>query len=75
MAAMELYPRYAEPRLDEALADSPVVLLHGPRQCGKTTLVRRVGDRAGYGYFNFDERATQEAATEDPVGFVADLRG
>jgi predicted AAA+ superfamily ATPase len=73
MTAMELYPRYAEPRLDEALADSPVVLLHGPRQCGKTTLARRVGDRAGYGYFSFDERATQEAATEDPVGFVADL--
>jgi hypothetical protein len=29
-----LYPRFAEAGLVEALADSPVVLLHGPRQCG-----------------------------------------
>ena len=36
----ELYPRYAEHPLIEALADSPAVLIHGPRQCGKTTLAR-----------------------------------
>ncbi len=35
-----LYPRYAERPLKEALADSPAVLIHGPRQCGKTTLAR-----------------------------------
>jgi len=34
------YPRPAERRLVEALEDSPVVLIHGPRQCGKTTLAR-----------------------------------
>lgn len=34
------YPRYIEPRLAEALEDSPVVLIHGPRQCGKTTLAQ-----------------------------------
>ena len=34
------YPRYVEPRLTEALEDSPVVLIHGPRQCGKTTLAQ-----------------------------------
>jgi uncharacterized protein len=73
MAEAELYPRYAEQRLAEALADSPVVLIHGPRQCGKTTLARQVGERAGYAYFNFDEPAPLAAATEDPVGFVADL--
>ena len=36
----KLYPRYAEHPLKEALADSPAVLIHGPRQCGKTTLAR-----------------------------------
>ena len=28
--------------LKEALADTPVVLIHGPRQCGKTTLACEV---------------------------------
>lgn len=68
-----LYPRFAEDRLLEALADTPVVLLHGPRQSGKTTLARAVGDRSGYGYFTFDDAGTLAAATEDPVGFVDEL--
>ena len=34
------YPRSIERRLGEALEDSPVVLIHGPRQCGKTTLAQ-----------------------------------
>ncbi len=34
------YPRSAEERLTDALEDSPVVLIHGPRQCGKTTLAQ-----------------------------------
>ncbi len=37
-----LYPRYAERHLAEALEDAPVVLIHGPRQCGKTTLAQMV---------------------------------
>ena len=35
-----IYPRYIEQRLAEALEDSPVVLIHGPRQSGKTTLAQ-----------------------------------
>lgn len=73
MAEDRLYPRFVDRRLAEALADSPVVLIHGPRQCGKTTLARRIGDRAGYGYFTFDDPVTLAAASEDPVGFVAEL--
>jgi predicted AAA+ superfamily ATPase len=69
------YPRYAEVRLNEALADSPVVLIHGPRQCGKTTLARKVGEPAGYGYATFDDDVLRNAAQADPAGFVADLPG
>lgn len=68
-----LHPRFAESALLEALGDSPVVLIHGPRQCGKTTLAQRVGEREGYTYFSFDDKVTLETATVDPVGFVADL--
>ncbi len=48
-------PRLVEARLVEALGDSPVVLIHGPRQCGKTTLARMVGEERGYAYFSFDD--------------------
>ncbi|MCU0231671.1 MAG: ATP-binding protein [Acidobacteria bacterium] len=68
-----LFPRYAEPRLIEALADSPAVLIHGPRQCGKTTLAQVVGSRLRYTYISFDDDVARGAAEEDPVGFVADL--
>jgi hypothetical protein len=73
MRADGLHPRFAEPRLAEALADSPVVLIHGPRQCGKTTLARMAGDPRGYAYFSFDDDVALAAAVADPVGFVADL--
>jgi len=68
-----LYPRYAEPRLAEALSDSPVVLIHGPRQCGKTTLAQGVGKRMRYAYLSFDDDVARGAAEADPAGFVADL--
>ncbi len=68
-----LYPRFSYAQVLEALADSPVVLVHGPRQCGKTTLARMVGDAAGYGYVTFDDEVQLAAAKSDPIGFVADL--
>jgi len=73
MATQRLYPRFAEPRLKEALADTPVVLIHGPRQCGKTTLAQQLGAKAGYAYKSFDDELTLAAAKSDPIGFVAEL--
>jgi predicted AAA+ superfamily ATPase len=73
MPENSLYPRFTEPRLIEALADSPVVLIHGPRQSGKTTLAQMVGEPRGYTYVNFDDDVARAAAEVDPLGFVADL--
>ncbi len=73
MSAPHLFPRFIEGRVVEALADTPSVLIHGPRQCGKTTLARMVGDRRGYAYFTFDDDVALSAAKADPIGFVADL--
>ena len=73
MTMDNLYPRYLRSRIMEALADSPVVLIHGPRQCGKTTLARLVGDEAGFAYFTFDNDLQRAAAQTDPIGYVADL--
>ncbi len=67
------HPRFAHPFLAEALEDTPAVLVHGPRQCGKTTLARAVGDKAGYSYISFDDDVLRASVKADPVGFVADL--
>lgn len=64
-------PRCLSKALRAALADTPVVCLLGPRQCGKTTLVRSLGPK--YGYVTFDDEDTLALARSDPVGFLAAL--
>jgi predicted AAA+ superfamily ATPase len=71
--ASRTIPRLLAPRLLAALRDSPAVLLHGPRQSGKTTLARTVGEARGYRYVSFDNDAVLTAAKADPAGFVAQL--
>ncbi|MCF6264621.1 MAG: ATP-binding protein [Xanthomonadales bacterium] len=64
------FPRLLQPRLETALEDTPVVLIHGPRQCGKTTLAQVVAELKGYEYLTFDDINLVEAARADPVGFI-----
>ena len=73
MNDLVFYPRFSLSHLTEALQDTPVVLIHGPRQCGKTTLARAVGDATGYAYISFDDDVLRASALADPVGFVANL--
>lgn len=72
MNTLSLYPRWIEPRIDEALQDTPVVLLTGPRQAGKTTLVRQIAER-GLHYLTLDDELTLLSAREDPVGMIRNL--
>ena len=39
-ADQALFPRFSAELVTTALKDTPVVMVAGPRQCGKTTLVR-----------------------------------
>ena len=64
MTDQTIYPRYLRPRLIEALADTPVVLIHGPRQCGKTTLAQTL---EGYTYITFDDEVQLAAAHAEPT--------
>ncbi len=65
--------RLVQANLQTSLGDTPVVLIQGPRQCGKTTLARTVAEPRGYGYVSFDDDNLVRAARADPLGFVADL--
>lgn len=66
------YPRRIEPRIVESLSDTPVVLLAGPRQAGKTTLVRHIA-KQGMRYLTLDDELTLLSAREDPVGMIRNL--
>ncbi len=60
----------------EALSDTPVVLLHGPRQTGKTTLVKWLGKELHPARcLTFDDAGVLGAAQDDPVGFLSGIEG
>ena len=64
-----LFQRFAAKRVATALVDTPVVMLTGPRQCGKTTLVRQLFEERRE-YVTLDDDTVLEAARSDPAGFV-----
>jgi predicted AAA+ superfamily ATPase len=66
---MAIYPRLAEQRINDAMSDTRVVLIVGPRQSGKTTLAKKMAN-AEMEYYTLDNATTLEAARRDPVGFV-----
>ena len=71
-----MYPRYSEINVKEALSDTPVVFVMGPRQAGKTTLVKSLIMDMGsenWTYITLDDQAQFEIAQADPVGFVRNL--
>jgi len=72
MDESRLFPRFATERVTSALKDTPVVMVIGPRQSGKTTLVRELVDRRRT-YLTLDDDTVLEAARNDPAGFVRGL--
>jgi predicted AAA+ superfamily ATPase len=68
-----MYPRHIEQVLRAALADTPVVLLNGARQTGKSTLARMVAESLSFSYVTLDDVTMLAAAGSDPQGFVAGL--
>jgi predicted AAA+ superfamily ATPase len=67
-----MYRRFIDGRVKEALADTPVVLIVGPRRAGKTTLARSIGGK-NRAYLTLDDQTTLDAARADPVSFVRGL--
>jgi predicted AAA+ superfamily ATPase len=67
-----LFPRFAVEQVTTALKDTPVVMVTGPRQCGKTTLVRDLiaGKRE---FITLDDDTVLAAARTDPTGLVRSL--
>jgi uncharacterized protein len=68
----KLYPRFAGIPLNVALEDTPVVLVTGPRQCGKTTLVRDLTANERE-FLTLDDDTVLAAARSDPAGMLRNL--
>lgn len=68
--AETLVPRNLTARVEEALADTRIVVVQGARQVGKSTLLREVVNRHTGRMVTLDDELTRTAAAADPVGFV-----
>lgn len=66
--------RHLRPRVSEALDSFRVVVLHGARQSGKTTLAKQVAADRGGTYTTLDDEQTLLAALEDPRTFLGEQR-
>lgn len=66
--------RQIETKVLDALADTPVVLLVGGRQTGKSTLAKKLAEgRYTARYLTLDDAAVLSAATSNPQAFVDSL--
>lgn len=80
-----LIQRHLTERVRVSLQDTPAVLVNGPRQCGKTTLVKQFAQGGahrnsnaslfqeasdGMTYLTLDDPAVLETAQIDPVGLL-----
>jgi uncharacterized protein len=63
----DLVPRLAQGLLDELASALRIVIVNGPRQSGKTTMLRQYQRAHGGSYRTLDNRQDQEGALADPV--------
>ncbi len=68
-----MIPRHLAKCLKNAALDYPVVTVTGPRQSGKTTLVRSLFD--GHDYVSLENPDQRSFALEDPRGFLNQFPG
>ena len=71
---MELVRRHLQAQIDETLKWSRVVMLHGARQSGKTTLAKMIVDSRDGTYVSMDDEELRETVVSDPVTFLAHQR-
>src|SRR5690606_12964038 len=71
----DMYPRHITTRVRDALADTPVTVVNGARQVGKSTLVQSIASERDWPYYTLDDATTLAAIGHDPEGFLAGIDG
>lgn len=73
---MFVIARHILARLQTALSDRPVVILHGARQTGKSTLAKATQSKRRHAeYLSLDDAGVLFAARQDPTGFIKGIAG
>lgn len=70
MAERKLTARHLQSVVEAAVRNFRVVLVHGPRQSGKTTLSKIVADKMGGTYWSLEDDATRSAILDDPQHYL-----
>ncbi|MDP3935577.1 MAG: ATP-binding protein [Alphaproteobacteria bacterium] len=65
-----MYKRYLDQKLLESIEESPVVLINGARQTGKSTLVQTLL-KESHVYYTLDDYSILSAIQLDPYNFLA----
>ncbi len=68
-----LYARNLKPLLLEAIKDTPVILVNGARQTGKSTLVEKLYKLPEANYISFDDVTNLSPAKLSPQDFIDSL--
>ncbi len=70
-----MYQRYIAKPIAEALKDTPVIVINGARQTGKSTLCRQLVEEGTFDgqIMTMDDPTILAAAQADPLGFLQDL--
>ena len=66
------YSRQLKTKLLRCIASSPIVLLTGGRQTGKTTMMKEISSELGFQFISLDNLRFLNSAREDPIGFQGD---
>ncbi|MBP9692275.1 MAG: ATP-binding protein [Alphaproteobacteria bacterium] len=68
------YPRFLTPRLLEAAQDTPLLLLKGARQVGKSTLMQELISHFDGHSLSLDDPSLLSLARQDPRGFIDQVK-
>nr|WP_314740964.1 ATP-binding protein [uncultured Haemophilus sp.] len=70
---MNFYQRQMQPLLQSLIQQFPAILVTGPRQVGKSTLLQHIGE--DYQYVTFDDPLLLNQARNDPTLFMLNHSG
>lgn len=72
---VEYYPRKIEEKLDKWIKRREAILIRGPRQSGKTTLLLHLKEKLGGSYVTLEDEDMLRAFEENPKAFASRFKG